>query len=67
VASYTLRGGEGYVRAKVSAPEGGSAWTQPSWLAVDALKAPGPPSLIKPEDLAPVRPSTSAAPLLPER
>ncbi|MEO7326982.1 MAG: CehA/McbA family metallohydrolase [Minicystis sp.] len=47
VASYTLRGGEGYVRAKVSAAEGGFAWTQPAWLAVDP---------------APVRPPASASP-----
>ena len=27
-ASYTLRGGETYVRAQVRAPDGGVAWTQ---------------------------------------
>lgn len=68
VASYTLRGGEGYVRAKVSAPDGSFAWTQPSWLVADPAAPSGPPHLLDPNDLAPAAPSpASAAPLLPPR
>jgi hypothetical protein len=67
VASYVLRGGEGYVRAKVSAPDGSAAWTQPSFLVTEKAEAPGPPALLKPEEVSPLRPSSSAAPLLPAR
>ena len=31
-ASYRLRGGETYVRARVTAPDGARAWTQPYWV-----------------------------------
>jgi len=32
-ARYRLRGGEGYVRARVTSAEGKHAWTQPAWLS----------------------------------
>ncbi|MFO0761867.1 MAG: CehA/McbA family metallohydrolase [Byssovorax sp.] len=64
-ASYTLRGGEGYVRAKVVTPDGAAAWTQPSFLVQETPEKEGPPALLKPEELAPVKPGASATPLLP--
>jgi hypothetical protein len=45
VASYRLRGDEGYVRARVTAPDGKRAWTQPSRLAMDPV-AKGSPALL---------------------
>jgi hypothetical protein len=58
VATYKLRGNEGYVRARITTPDGKHAWTQPSRLAVAAAPPPGPPVLLPDLD-------AGAAPQLP--
>lgn len=64
VASYRLRGDEGYVRARVTAPDGKRAWTQPSRLAMEPV-AKGPPALLPELDGgAPLSPAASGAPAL---
>ncbi len=39
-AVYELHGGEGYVRARISTPDGKRAWTQPARLAMTELGVP---------------------------
>jgi len=46
VASYKLRGGEGYVRARITAPNGKRAWTEPVRLAEAPAEPKGPPALL---------------------
>jgi len=58
VAAYKLHGDEGYVRARILAPDGKRAWTQPARLATVPPAPPGPPSLLPPLDAgAPAQPS----------
>jgi hypothetical protein len=44
IATYKLRGGEGYVRARITAANGKRAWTQPARLALATPS--GPPTLL---------------------
>jgi hypothetical protein len=46
IAAYKLRGDEGYVRARITAPDGKRAWTQPARLAMADAPPPGPPTLL---------------------
>jgi hypothetical protein len=62
-ASYTLRGGEVYVRARITAPDGKRAWTQPSRLATVPRKATAPALLALPD--AGASPAPTFAPLSP--
>jgi hypothetical protein len=45
-ATYKLRGGESYVRARITASDGKRAWTQPARLAFAVRAPPGPPALL---------------------
>lgn len=65
IAAYKLRGDEGYVRARITAPDGKRAWTQPARLAVAAAAPPGPPTLLPDLDAGAAQPAL--LPLTPRR